>query len=269
MPTMRVNGAEIYYEEQGTGSETIVFAHGLLWSGAMFASQVRAFQDHYRCITFDFRGQGRSEVTAAGYDMDTLTEDAAALIETLDCAPCHFLGLSMGGFVGLRLALHYPGLLKSLMLLETSADPEPNQKKYRLLNFIARWFGLRPVASRVMPIMFGEKFLNDPARAKEQVAWRQRLIANHRIGITRATEGVIYREGVYEMLDQIKTPTLIVVGDQDVATVPAKSERMHERIPGSQLVIIPGAGHTSTVEEPEAVNTALRAFLSSQNGASA
>lgn len=269
MPTMRVNGAKIYYEEQGSGSETIVFAHGLLWSGEMFANQVCAFQDRYRCITFDFRGQGRSEVTADGYDMDTLTEDAAALIENLGCAPCHFLGLSMGGFVGLRLALRYDFLLKSLMLLETSADPEPSQKKYRLLNFIARWFGLRPVASRVMPIMFGEKFLNDPARTEERAIWQQRLIENHRIGITRATEGVIYREGVYELLDQIKTPTLIVVGDQDVATVPAKSKRMHEHIPGSQLVIIPGAGHTSTVEEPEAVNAALRAFLNSQNGASA
>ena len=269
MPTMQVNGAAIYYEEHGAGSETIVFAHGLLWSGAMFANQVRAFQDRYRCITFDFRGQGRSEVTASGYDMNTLAEDAAALIENLDCAPCHFLGLSMGDFVGQRLAIRYAGLLKSLMLLETSADPEPNQQKYRLLNFIARWFGLRPVASRVMPILFGETFLNDPARTDERDAWRQRLLANHRIGITRAVEGVIYREGVYELLDQIETPTLIVVGDQDVATVPAKSERMHERIPGSQLVIIPGAGHTSTVEEPAAVNAALRAFLDSLDGASA
>jgi len=89
MPRLCVNGATIHYEEHGTGPETIVFAHGLLWSGRMFDRQVDALKDRYRCITFDFRGQGQSEVTATGYDMDTLAADAAALIEVLHCAPCH------------------------------------------------------------------------------------------------------------------------------------------------------------------------------------
>jgi pimeloyl-ACP methyl ester carboxylesterase len=267
MPKLNANGAALYYEEHGTGSETIVFAHGLLWSGRMFGNQVHAFQDRYRCITFDFRGQGRSEITSSGYDMDTLTEDAAALIAALECDPCHFLGLSMGGFVGQRLAIRHPSLLKSLMLFETSADPEPeaNIGRYRLLNFVARWLGLRVVANRLMPIMFGEKFLNDGTRTQEKELWRQRLIANHRIGITRAVEGVINRAGVYDQLDRIALPTLIIVGDQDVATVPAKAQRMHERIRDSKLVEISGAGHTSTVEEPEAVNEAMRAFLDSLN----
>ena len=81
MPKLQINDAEIYFEEHGAGPETIVFAHGLLWSGRMFDNQVNALQDRYRCITFDFRGQGQSEVTKSGYDIDTLTEDAAALIE--------------------------------------------------------------------------------------------------------------------------------------------------------------------------------------------
>lgn len=263
MPKLNVNGAELYYEEHGTGAETIVFAHGLLWSGRMFDYQVHALTDRYRCITFDFRGQGRSEITPSGYDMETLTEDAAALITALGCAPCHFLGLSMGGFIGQRLAIRHPSLLKSLMLLETSADPEPEENKgcYRLLNFIARWFGLGVVANRVMKIMFGEKFLNDASRKQEKKVWRQRLVANHRIGITRAVEGVINRAAVYDKLNRIALPTLILVGDQDVATVVAKSERMQQRIRGSKLVLIAGAGHTSTVEEPEAINKALKEFL--------
>lgn len=66
MPRLSVNGATIYYEEHGTGPETIVFAHGLLWSGRMFDHQVNALKDRYRCIAFDFRGQGQSEVTASG-----------------------------------------------------------------------------------------------------------------------------------------------------------------------------------------------------------
>ncbi len=235
----------------------------------MFDSQITALKDRYRCITFDFRGQGKSEVTRSGYDMETLTEDAAALIRALDCAPCHFLGLSMGGFVGMRLAIREPDLIKSLMLLETSADPEPreNIRRYWLLNIVARWFGLGPVADRVMPIMFGRKFLADPNRAELREEWRRRMIANHRVGITRAVRGVIDRQGVHDQLNEITVPTLIIVGDQDVATVPAKAERMHAAIPGSTLAVIPGAGHTSTVEEPEAVNQALDVFLAGQERA--
>jgi 3-oxoadipate enol-lactonase len=266
VPKLQINDAEIYFEEHGAGPETIVFAHGLLWSGRMFDNQVNALKDRYRCITFDFRGQGQSEVTQSGYDMDTLSEDAAALIEALRCAPCHFLGLSMGGFVGLRLAIRRPALLKSLVLLETSADPEPEENigRYRFLNVIARWLGLRLVADRVMPIMFGEKFLRDPGRKEEKEEWRERMITNHRIGISRAVKGVIDRAGVYDQLYTVTIPTLIIVGDQDVATVPAKAKRMHARIPDSRLLVVSGAGHSSTIEEPGAVNAALEEFLSTQ-----
>ncbi len=263
MPKIAVNGTRLHYESHGSGPETIVFAHGLLWSGTMFYHQVQALKDRYRCITFDFRGQGQSEVSPDGYDMDTLAEDAAALIKALDCAPCHFLGLSMGGFIGMRLAIRRPELIRSLMLLETTADPEPaeNIGRYKLLARIARVLGLKPVANQIMPIMFGEKFLKDPTRASLRKAWKARLIANHRVGIYRAVQGVIHRQGVYEQLGQISAPTLVIVGDQDKATVPAKAGRIQARIPHSRLLVIPGAGHSSTVEEPEAVNAALTEFL--------
>lgn len=263
MPTLSINGARLYYEEQGQGPETLVFGHGLLWSGAMFRAQVEALQDRYRCITLDWRGQGRSEVTAGGYDMDSLTEDAAALIEHLNAAPCHYVGLSMGGFIGMRLAIRRPELLKSLTLMETSADPEPAQNvpRYRLLGWIGRLFGFRLTAGPVMAIMFGQEFIHDPARAEERRYWRERLIANDRVGILRALDGVINRQGVYDQLDRLALPTLIVVGDQDVATTPDKARRIHARIAGSQLVIIPGAGHSSSVEKPAMVTAALESFL--------
>jgi pimeloyl-ACP methyl ester carboxylesterase len=263
MPQMRINGAGIHYEEVGRGRETIVFAHGLLFSGRMFEGQVRALRDRYRCITFDFRGQGQSEVTPSGYNMDILTEDAAGLIEALGCAPCHFVGLSMGGFVGMRLAARRPTLLRSLVLLETSADPEPKENigPYRRLNLVARWLGVRPVAGRVLKILFGRRFLEDPARDLLKEEWRRRLIANNRIGITRAVTAVIDRAGVYDEIGRIALPTLIIVGDQDIATPPTKAERIRGRIPGSRLVVIPGAGHSSVIEEPEAVTRALAEFL--------
>lgn len=266
MPHLIVNGAKIYYEEQGRGTETIVFAHGLLWSTRLFDNQVNELKKEYRCISFDFRGQGQSEVTESGYDMDTLCEDAVALIKQLNCAPCHFVGLSMGGFVGMRLGFRYPELLKSLTLMETSSDPEPTENigKYKLLNFIARLVGLGPLTSQAMPIMFGKKFLSDPARNDLKKEMKKRIASNNKLGITNATKGVITRAGVYNEIKNIKIPTLIIVGDQDRATIPAKSERIHSQIQNSQLVIIPGAGHTSTVEEPEAVNNVLIGFLRNQ-----
>jgi len=256
MPKINLNGAQIYYTDTGGQAETIVFSHGLLFSGAMFEAQVSHFKNRFRCITFDHRGQGKSGVTADGYDMETLTADAAALIEHVQAGPCHFVGLSMGGFVGMRLAAQRPDLIKTLTLLDTSAGPEPqeNRPKYRSLNFVARWIGLWAVIGRVMPIMFGHTFLNDASRAEEKKRWARVITRNHRIGITRAVMGVINRRGCADILNQIELPVGIGVGDEDVATVPLKSERLQEGIKGAELVMLNGAGHSSSIETPSKVN---------------
>ena len=263
MPYLKVNGANLHYEDQGSGPETIVFSHSLLFNCHMFDDQVRAFKNQYRCITFDFRGQGRSEVTLNGYDMESLAKDAASVIEQLDCAPCHFLGFSMGGFVALRLAIQKPELLRSIILVDTSADPEQRGDlfKFRLLNIVARWIGPWAVSRQVMPILFSKNFLNDPQKKEIRETWRKYFVENHRIGVTRAVTGVITRPGVRDLLPNISLPTLIMVGEEDIATVPEKSKQMHESIPGSQFVTIPKAGHMTPVEKPEAVNSAIRNFL--------
>jgi len=263
VPLLACNGAQLFYESTGEGPETIVFAHGLLWSGEMYAAQVAEFSKRYRCITFDFRGQGKTPVTAGGYDMDALADDAVALLEALGTGPVHFAGLSMGGFVAMRAAARRPDLVRSLILLETSAEPEPRENigRYKLLGFVGRWLGYNLVASQVMPIMFGLTFLRDPARARERDAWRARLIANDRVGIERALAGVIGRQSIDTQLGAISAPTLVIVGDEDVATPRAKAERIRDGIPGAKLVVIPHAGHSSTIEEPVAVNAAIAAFL--------
>jgi pimeloyl-ACP methyl ester carboxylesterase len=264
MPKIEINGVAIHYQIHGAGPETIVFAHGLLWSERIFDDQVAALKNRYRCITFDFRGQGQTEVTRSGYDIETLFSDTVGLIEALGAVPSHFVGVSMGGIIGLRIALRRPELLKSLALFATSADAETdeNKRRYRLLTFIARWFGLSVVADRVMPVMFGKTFLSDPARAELKQQWRQNFIGNHRIGATRAVNGVVKREPIYEQIHRITTPTLIVMGDEDGAISQERAKRIHSQISGSKLVVLPRAGHTPTVEEPAAVNGLLGDFLS-------
>lgn len=263
MPHIQVNGVKLYYTDtNGPGKETIVFSHGLLWSGAMFAAQVEHLKSRYRVITYDHRGQGQSEVTAVGYDMDTLAEDALALIKVLGVAPCIFAGLSMGGFIGMRLAARHPEVISKLILMETSAQAEPgaNIPRYHLLCGIVKLFGTRPVTHAVMKIMFGQKFLQDDKRKELRHFWVRQLQQNKR-SIVKAVYGVTKRTGVENELGAIKCPTLIIVGDQDAATVPDKARFIHGQIPVSQLVIIPGAGHTSSVEEPEEVNRAIDGFL--------
>jgi len=263
VPLLNINGAKIFYQETGSGPETIVFSHGLLMSGEMFSAQVDAFKENYRCICYDHRGQSRSGITDSGYDMDTLTADAAALIRELGCAPCHFAGLSMGGFVGMRLAISHPELLKSLVLLDTTADPEPEQNKgpYRRLAFIGRWLSFRLVIKPLMKIMFGRSFLENPGRVDERAKWKNHLLGLNRTGTSRAAHGVIDRKGVYDRLSEINTPTLIVVGQEDVATPPAKSQRMRDAIAGSVYRELPRGGHSSTIEEPDAVTRAMREFF--------
>jgi pimeloyl-ACP methyl ester carboxylesterase len=263
MSKVQVNRAELHYEDTGGAGAPVVFAHGLLFSGRMFDAQVAALKARHRCIAYDARGHGRSEVTKNGYDMDTAFADAAALIEALGADPCHFVGLSMGGFVGMRLAARRPELLRTLTLLATSADPEPgeNVRPYKRLAFVARWLGLRLVAGRVMRIVFAPKFLTDADRAAEREEWRRRLFANSTAGVTRATLGVVHRSPIADELKNVRTPTLVLVGSDDVATVPAKARRIHELIAGSRLVVVPDAGHSPTVEEPAAVNAALLDFL--------
>ena len=263
MPKASINGTELHYEDTGGPGEPIVFSHGLLWNTALFAPQLAALKGRYRCIAYDHRGQGQSADDARKViDMDLLTQDAVALIQALDLGRVHFCGLSMGGFVGMRLAARHPELLRSLILCDTSAEPEPpeNAPRYKRLNMAARWLGPRVVVPKVMPILFGRTALSDPARAADRQGWLDELNRNRR-SVWRAVNGVILREPVTSELAAIAAPALVIVGDEDVATVPAKAERIAAGIAHAKLVVIPKAGHSSTVEQPAAVNAAIEGFL--------
>lgn len=244
-----------------SGQAPLLMLHGLLYSGRMFEPLLPRLDARLRPIRPDFRGQGRSEVTRSGYDMDTLAADMIALIEALDLGPVHLLGFSMGGFVALRIALARPELLRSLALLNTSAEAEPpwTRLRYRTLNLAARWLGLAAVIDRVEPIMFSPEFLADPARRAEREAARAEVLANDPIGVTRAVAGVVSRAGLLERLDAIRLPTLVVASRQDAATPLVKGRRLAAAIPAARSIELPG-GHMSTIEQPQALAEALNGF---------
>jgi pimeloyl-ACP methyl ester carboxylesterase len=268
MPVIEVNGAKVYIEDTGAppgrpGAPAIVFGHGLLFSGRMYAAQVARLKDRYRCVTIDWRGQGKSPASPSDAHMDTLFDDAVAIIEGLNAGPVHYVGLSMGGFVGIRLAARRPELLRSLSLLDTSSGPEDpdNVSKYRLLAKVYRVVGMKPVKSQVLPIMFGKTYLASEAGKTGVTVFLQELGEVKRPGMVTAILGVTDRPPVEDELARIHTPTLVIVGEEDVATPVAKSQTIVGGIAGARLEIVPEAGHSSTVEQPERLSDLIEAFV--------
>jgi 3-oxoadipate enol-lactonase len=265
MSTFELDGASLYYEDTGPGStgQTIAFSHGLLWGTELFAAQIAALRGRYRCIAWDHRGQGQSgpEPYRHCIGMELVWSDAAQLLDKLVGGPVHFVGLSMGGFVAMRMAARRPDLVRSLILLETSSDPEPieNVARYRMLTRVTKLLGPKLIKNRVAPIMLGKTILTDPARRGELATYVD--LMSRRRDIWRAVNGVIDRAGIHSELSRITAPTLIAVGDEDVATPRPKAERIASAIAGAKLVTIPRAGHSSPVEEPALVTAALEEFL--------
>jgi 3-oxoadipate enol-lactonase len=269
MSTIKVNNTELFYEETGSGRETIVFSHGLLMDHTMFAAQQAAFGPGYRVIAYDHRGQGASPDPGSGYDMDNVAEDAAALIVALKASPCHFAGLSMGGFAGMRLAARRPELVRTLTLMNTGAEREPlsGRVRYNFLAQLVKLVGTKPFTSIAVKELFGKstRASSDPAKQAMLKEWTAKLASRPK-NIARALLGVMNRpEFSKDELARIQCPTLIIAGDDDMAQPPIVSERMAEAIPNSRVVHIPACGHSSSLEQPEAVINAMRELILDAN----
>ncbi|EFQ83273.1 hydrolase, alpha/beta domain protein [Aeromicrobium marinum DSM 15272] len=269
MPLLHVNGTDVHLTDTGAPAgrpeaPTVVFGHGLLFSGRMFDDQVAALGERYRCITIDWRGQGRTPpATTGGYDMDTLLGDVVGLLDELGLDAVHYVGLSMGGFVGMRLAARHPDRVLSLSLLDTSAGPEDPEKvkRYRLLARVYRLFGMGIVRGQVEPIMFGPTALGDPAVRPRIDRWLEDLATVDRSGMRQAILGVTDRLPVAPELGSITAPTLVVVGADDVATPVHKSEAIVAGIAGARLEVVPDCGHSSTIEQPTILSRLLADFI--------
>jgi pimeloyl-ACP methyl ester carboxylesterase len=190
--------------------------------------------------------------------MDTIAEDAAQLIEHLG-TPVHFAGLSMGGFVGLRLAARRPALLRSLVLMATSADEHAGNKRTAraVSTGLVRAVGLKPIAKSAVRVMYGEPYLRDRDRYEAALAYVGSLPKS----LWRPMTAVIDRPSVVSELGRINVPTLVVVGDCDTLLPPPNSLRLAAGIPKAKLVRIPGTGHLITDENPQAANAAIESFL--------
>ncbi len=214
-------------------------------------------------MTIDWRGQGDSPPARRGYDMDTLTADAVALIESLGVGPVHYVGLSMGGFVGQRIAARHGDLLRSLVLLDTSPDREPPFAAIKDLGMAAIYplVGVRPLRSAVLREMFGPTMRQSADGAPLVTEFLDRLARCDRRAIAKAVVGVVTRKPVFAELGRIAVPTLVIVGADDRPTRPDKARRIAAADPRRAPGIVADSGHSSTVEQPAVVTGLISDFL--------
>lgn len=259
MPYIRVNGLNLYYETSGQG-RPVLFLHGLGSSVRDWERQIPVFAAHYRTIAFDQRGHGKSEKPQGPYGIPLFAADAAALVEKLDLGPVHLVGVSLGGMVGLQMALDAPELVRSLTAINCTAMMMPRrtlgdrwQLWQRLL--IVRLLGMRKMGE----VLAKRLFIRDDQEDLRQL-FIGRWAENNPSAYCDAMKGM-FGWTIENRLGEIKCPVLVVAADEDYTPVKAK-EDLVARLPRAELAVIRDSRHGTPMERPEELNGVVLEFLS-------
>ncbi|MCI4645047.1 MAG: alpha/beta fold hydrolase [Hyphomonadaceae bacterium] len=228
----------------------------------MNAEVIARLKDKYRCISFDWRSQGRSGHPLGGHDVDMLARDGLALLDHLSIQAAHWVGVSIGGVVGVRLAAEFGDRVRSLILMGATSEKESLAKLERYEQVI----GLHandPVAGAdaLMPILFGSAFLGDPSLEATRAAARASIEQTDAERMARAITPIIRRTDIQHLLAYVRCPTLIVVGAEDGANGPDRASVLRAGIAGASLEILPGVGHSPPIEAPDSVAELIGAFV--------
>jgi 3-oxoadipate enol-lactonase len=252
------NGIRIHYETGGSGP-WVVLSHSLACAIGMWDEQWALLTARYRVLRFDTRGHGGSEAPAGAYGLQQLADDLHALLTAAGVERPHFVGLSMGGMIGMTYALAHPGMLRSLVLCDTTSRIPPEAKPIWAERIAtAQRHGMEPLVEPTLQRWFTAPCLAQRPPVVERVAEMiRRTPAVGYVGCCHA----IAELDLTARLGAIACPTRIIVGDQDVGTPVAMSQAIQAAIPGSELVVIPQASHLSNLEQPDAFNRALLDFL--------
>jgi 3-oxoadipate enol-lactonase len=256
---VKANGIAINYRIDGPErAPWLILSNSLATSLAMWDEQAAALADSFRVLRYDQRGHGGSDAPAGRYPFDTLLDDALALMDALEINKAHFAGLSMGGATALGLAERHPDRFERIVVADSpcQSTPQSSQQWEERIAVaqkegiealveptIARWFPTETVAS------------NAPHLNKIRAMIRATPV-NGFVGCAAALAAHDYASAVAS----VKCPTLFMVGEKDGAT-PAAMTKLHEKLPGSRFVALPGAGHISNMDRPAEFSRALREFL--------
>lgn len=273
MPIAQVNGTEIFYQRTGSG-EPIVLIPGLGTTHAFFNGALPVLSQGHEVIGLDLRGVGQSAKPKQTYSMELWADDIAALLEHLGIARAHILGSSLGGCVALAFAHRHPQKTASLVLAATFSEIDRTlELNYRVRIALIEKVGMTQLlADFAVVALFGRSFYETEQgravaantlamiRQNDQEMYIEHLRAVLRFG--QCEPGQNRAEPFTRHLPKMTMPALVMVGDEDVLTVPKFSRVMAAALPRAELVVQEGCGHVTLVEQPEASARRIVEFLS-------
>jgi len=266
MSTFTIDGKTMHYLDKGEGS-VLVFGHSYLWDKEMWAPQIEVLSQHYRCIVPELWSHGQSDAAPAGTrNLNDYAQDVLSLLDHLKIDSFSLIGLSVGGMWATELTALAPTRVKSLVLMDTFVGLEPqvtHSKYFAMLDMIR---DLRKVPEvlieQITPIFFARNVQQVHPELAAKFSNKLRAIAGQQaVDITQIGRMIFARRDAFEDLEKFALPTLIMVGAQDMPRPPYEAQLMQDAISGSQLVVIPDAGHIANLEQPEFVTDKLVTFL--------
>ena len=262
---VELEGLSVSYQLAGDGP-ALVLLHGFSYDSRAWRPQIKALSDQFTVIAWDAPGAGQSADPPDTFGISDWADCLEAFLAAIKVEKAHVLGLSWGGILAQEFYRRYPGRVLSLILADTYAGwkgslPEPIPQER--LEACLRDSTLPPeeFLSRYLPGMFSEA-VPDEVRKEAASGMSEFHPAGFRL-MARASADTDTRD----LLSSIKVPTLLIWGEADARSPITVAHQFHEAIPGSKLVIIPGAGHVSNLEQPELFNAEVRGFcLGVSNG---
>lgn len=257
MPKATIHGAELYYEVHGDGFP-VVFTHGFAGTTWMWHPQTPALAKRYKFIFWDMRGHGQSASPPSSdqYSADIVVEDLYQVLRLLNVEKAVVGGLSMGGYLSLRFYMHHPDIVAALILMDTGPG-------YRNPAHMVEWNEEQERRARLLETQGIEAFADDNVTVTlDTYTPRDLMLEQNPVGLAHIARRVAAQHDtlVISSLGDIKVPTLILVGDQDIPFL-AASQYMVKAIPGAEYVVIPNAGHASNIDNADAFNMAVLDFL--------
>ncbi len=253
----RTNGFMTACLETGPeGAPAVMLSHSHFSDHRMWRPQIDALAERYRVIAYDTRGHGGSDVPKSPCSLDDLADDALGLMDALGLDAVHFAGLSLGGMIGMTVALKTPGRVRSLLLCDTAAEMPAGIWDERIAT--ARTQGLAPLLEPTMARWFTSGFR---ASSPETVDWVRGVASDTTADGYIACAEAIKAMRLVPRLGDIRAPTRVIVGAQDPATPVAAAEVLAGGISGAELVVIDQAAHLANLEQAAAFTEAMLSFL--------
>lgn len=258
MPFITANQTRIFYRLEGKdGLPVIVLSHSIGTDLGMWAPQVPDVTGYFQVLRYDTRGHGASDSPTGEYSIEQLGRDALALVDALKISKFAFCGLSMGGAIGQWLVLHAPERVTQLILANTSprfGTPEHWNSRIQTV----RQGGMAAILEMALKRFFSPEFL---ARSEPEVSSiRSVLLGTNSQGYTGCCAALRDFDSTTE-LGKIKTPTLVITGDNDISTpLTGNADALLRNITGARLVRLPSA-HLSNLEAPKSFTAELLGFL--------